>query len=50
MKSDATTKMLLILIAVALWTMIVGSWMRPQSVAAQASTPFTCTGNLAGVY
>jgi hypothetical protein len=48
MKSDAMTKILLALIAVALWTMILGSWLRPQPVAAQAPTPLTCSGNLEG--
>jgi hypothetical protein len=46
MKSDVSTKILLAVIAVALWTMILGSWLRPEPVAAQA--PTTCTGNLEG--
>jgi hypothetical protein len=48
MKTDAATKILLALIASALWIMILGSWLGPRPVAAQAPTPVTCSGDLRG--
>jgi hypothetical protein len=50
MKTDKTTKALLALIAIALFTIAFDPWLRPQSVGAQAQTPFQCTGDLKGSF
>lgn len=46
MKTDRLTKILLGVIAIALWILALNPWLRPEPVAAQEDISFDCTGKL----
>ncbi len=49
MRTDKLTKVLLGIIAIALWTIALSPWLRPAPVAAQEKVSFEsfeCTGEL----
>ncbi len=46
MRTDKLTKVLLGIIAIALWMVALNPWLRPVPVAAQERISFECTGKL----
>ncbi len=46
MRIDKLTKVLLGIIAIALWMIALNPWLRPVPVAAQEDISFQCTGKL----
>ena len=46
MKTEKLTKILLGIIAIALWVIALNPWLRPMPVAAQEEVSFECTGKL----
>ncbi len=50
MKTDKLTKVLLGVIAIALWMLALNPWLQPVPVAAQVGVSFQCTGSLEAKY
>ena len=46
MKTEKLTKVLLGIIAIALWVIALNPWLRSLPVAAEEQVSFECTGNL----
>ena len=46
MNTEKLTKILLGIIAVALWVIALNPWLRPMPVAAQEDVSFECSGRL----
>ncbi len=46
MKTDKLTKILLGIIAIALWMLALNPWLQPMPVAAREDVSFQCTGTV----
>ena len=46
MHTEKLTKVLLGIIAIALWVIALNPWLRPLPVAAEEDVSFDCTGSL----